>query len=591
MPLPATRPVSTPEPPRLRILPVPATPVPVREVRAADQPSPARFTWRAVFAAPRYSVPAALLLVGHQIGEALVPVIMGIAIDRAVATGDLGQLILWIAALAGVFLAFSFCYRMGSRLGFLAMDAVTHHLRMRLSDRLLDPRGSTGPTRLTGYSLSVATSDAERVGRAVLLGVWPAGELAAVVVGGGVLLVLAWPLGVAVLVGVPLLLFLLDRAGAPLRRRSATEQEMAARAAGRAADLMAGYRVVAGLGAGGEAARRYRDVSQDALEATLHAKRSQGTYVGALTLVTGLFVTGITVAAGLIAVNGGLSVGELITVVGLTQFLIAPLTNFATNAGAIWAAAQASAERALGVLTAPHALPAGEGTTRTDSAAPVPTVDQSPGDLVLDGLRVGGLEPIHEVVESGTTVAVLLDGADAEALADVLALRAAPVAGAVRLGALEVTGSPEPDVVRRHLLVAPHSADLVDGTVEENVVLEERTRGRRDAAARAAQCEDVLHALAQGWQTQVGEGGVRLSGGQRQRVALARALAQDPPVLVLHDPTTAVDSVTEAGIAAALREARAGRTTVLLTRSPVLSAVADVVIRPESLPADGEEAP
>ena len=98
------------------------------------------------------------------------------------------------------------------------------------------------------------------------------------------------------------------------------------------------------------------------------------------------------------------------------------------------------------------------------------------------------------------------------------------------------------------------------------------------AAIHAAALADVVETLPNGLSTRVGEGGAMLSGGQRQRVALARALAARPPILVLHEPTTAVDSVTEALIAARLRDVRRGASTLVVTTSPTLLAVADRVV-------------
>jgi putative ABC transport system ATP-binding protein len=99
-----------------------------------------------------------------------------------------------------------------------------------------------------------------------------------------------------------------------------------------------------------------------------------------------------------------------------------------------------------------------------------------------------------------------------------------------------------------------------------------------ERALVAAAADEVALALPHGTGTVLTERGRSLSGGQRQRVALARALACDPPVLVLHDPTTAVDPVTEARIAAGIRAARRGRTTLVVATSPALLAVADRVV-------------
>jgi putative ABC transport system ATP-binding protein len=129
------------------------------------------------------------------------------------------------------------------------------------------------------------------------------------------------------------------------------------------------------------------------------------------------------------------------------------------------------------------------------------------------------------------------------------------------------------------VLVAPHDADLFEQTLAENVAAAAAGAGVDvDAALAAAVADEVAAALPEGRDTKLAERGSSLSGGQRQRVALARALAADPVVLVLHDPTTAVDAATEARIATGLRELRRGRSTLVLTTSPALLAASDHVI-------------
>jgi len=517
----------------------PAEPVRTREIRVDERTTPRRLTLRVMTGARRYTVPAAALSVTHQLGEALVPVLMGVAIERAVSTGDVAQLVLWVALLAADFALLSFSWRFGSRLAELGTLVVQHQLRSMVSAHLLTRAPSRGASAAPGVALSLATSDVSRLSSAVAIGVYPVGQLAAVVFGGTVLLVISWPLGLAVLLGAPAVLWLTDRTGGSLRRRSGDEQEAAAAAAGEAADLMSGYRVLKGVHAEAEAGRRYRRASGVALESTLRARRAEGLFVGTMDLTTGLFVTAITVAAGILAVRGAIGIVELVTVVGLTQFLLEPLQSLARNAGTLWASANASAARLLELLREEPGPARGAGDDAVGPAGPV--AESLVAELAQD-------------VPGGELVAVAADARTARGLLDT-------IRGA-----------------RLDALVVPHEAHLFAGTVRENVALPGADADRVAAALDAAGCGELAEILPDGWDTPVGEGGASLSGGQRQRVALARALATDAPLLVLHDPTTAVDAVTEAAIADGLRRVRAGRRTVILTRSPALLQVADRVV-------------
>ena len=207
--------------------------------------------------------------------------------------------------------------------------------------------------------------------------------------------------------------------------------------------------------------------------------------------------------------------------------------------------------------------------------------------LEIEGLRTGVGPALDVRVEAGESVGIVVGtpGA-AEALLAVLAREAEPLGGRVLLGGTPLSGL-DPDGVRRVLHVARHDAPLFTGTIRDNIAFGHgrdvgdssgRDGDRVAVAARAADADQVAAVVPGGLDAPVGERGRALSGGQRQRVALARALATDAPALVLHDPTTAVDAVTETEIADRLHELRCGRTTVVLTTSPILLAAADRVI-------------
>ncbi|GEE03136.1 multidrug ABC transporter ATP-binding protein [Gordonia spumicola] len=527
--------------------------------------TPRALVLRTMWGANRYTIPAMILVVAHFVGEALVPVIMGLAIDRAVLAQDWSALWLWLGVLAVDFVMLSFTWRFGDRMAVYALNVIEHQFRMRVTDRMLDPAGTDGPARLPGTALSIATSDVARLSRAVLLAVFPVGEAASVVVAGVILLWISWPLGVAVLLGAPEMFWILDRAGAPLRRRTEQQQESVGLAAGTAGDLVAGFRVLKGIGADAEAARRYREASGRARDHAIAAMRTEGAYVALLQTVSSIFVIAVGLAAGVMAVDGRLGLGQLITVVGLTQFIMGPLNAIGTNFGAVWNGAVPSAARVLSVLQAGPGVRAGD-------------LDAPSGPLAVTGLP--DLPDVH-VPERGLTV-ITTDQTTTRVLASALAREDSDAGVSVRVGGVELDRL-DHDAGRSSVRVVPHTPHLFEGTVVENIAAVVGDDDRRDErvtrAVFAAACDDVAAVLPDGLDTPVGEAGHMLSGGQRQRVALARALAADSAFLVLTDPTTAVDSVTEATVVDRVRAARADAATVVFTAAPAWTAAADTVVR------------
>ncbi|RZT85096.1 putative ABC transport system ATP-binding protein [Pseudonocardia sediminis] len=529
---------------------------------------PGRRVLRGSVAAQRGTVSAAaVLFCGHQAGEALVPVLVGVVIDEAVTTGDPVALALWLGVLGLDFLMLSFSYRWGARRAWLADIRADQRLRMMLTVRVLDPRGGAEAGRPPGELVAIATADAKRVG--VVNFVLPLGiaSLAALGVAAVSLLVISVPLGLLILLGTPPLLYLVGLLGRPLESRSEREQERAAEASGVAADLVAGVRVLTGLGAGPAAVARYCATSRGALAATLRATRAQAGYSGAVLAANGLFLALVALVGGRLALDGAITVGGLVAAVGLAQFLVEPMETLGW-VNAKLAQARASAGRIAAVLAAEPAV--------GDGGRPVPAV--VPGALTVRGLTHGPLHGVDLDVAAGEHVGVLAtDPGDAVALLACLGREADPEHGTVELDGTAL-GEHPPRAARAAVLVCAHDAVLFAGTFDDNVRAAAAPGADPAPALAAAAADQVAAALPEGGHTAVAEQGASLSGGQRQRVALARALAAGPPVLVLHDPTTALDPVTEALVADGVRALRDGRTTVVVTSSPALLARTDRVV-------------
>ncbi|OZV77022.1 ABC transporter permease [Micromonospora echinospora] len=518
----------------------------------------------------------------YQLCAALVPVLIGVVVDRAVATGDVGALLIWITVLALVYLVLVVTYRHGARRLQRAIAEEGHRLRVEVAARILDPR-VLRTDRPTGDLLAISNTDADYT--SYLLDHIPriTSALVAVTVSAVTLLLISAPLGLTVLVAIPIVLAVLNLTAPLIARRVKEQQDQAGRATALATDLVTGLRPLRGIGAQDTGAERYRQVSRHSLAATLRASRTQNGYLSAATTLSALLTGGIAIMAGWFALTGRITVDQFITVIGSAQFLIEPFGVLSVVPS--WtAAARGAADRVAAVTQA--------GVTLPPPAA-------APGgiecDLRLTDVTYGPLAGLDLHVRPGEFVGVVADRpADAEALARVLAVPDS-YKGDILLGG-ERLETVDRGRARRLLHTEPHRTDLFTGTLTSNIAIHDDHGGRLAEALRAAAADEVAHLHPEGLHMPVTERGANLSGGQRQRVAFARALLAGPPLLVLHDPTTAVDAVTEQAMADGIRALRHGPGacygTVVITSSPTLLAAADrvVFIGDGSVTAEGSHA-
>jgi putative ABC transport system ATP-binding protein len=272
------------------------------------------------------------------------------------------------------------------------------------------------------------------------------------------------------------------------------------------------------------------------------------------------------IAAGWRVIIGEVSVGELVAVVGLAVFLSEPIATVVAITATL-AQSLASARRVAAFTAAPQLLPA--GSSDVDAGAPL---------LQLAGFRAKGLPPIDLRVGRGEFVAIAVaDAADADALVAAVAGESTDYRGELSVGGAD-RSQLSLAAAHRAMLVSPHDVDLFTGTIRSNICTRYADGVDLDAVLGASAVTELVDLWPEGLDHVVAAGGTNLSGGQRQRIALARALAAAPPLLVLVEPTTAVDAVTEAGIAAELKRLRSADSTVVVTASPAFLAIADRVL-------------
>ncbi|WP_137990758.1 ABC transporter transmembrane domain-containing protein [Streptomyces vilmorinianum] len=420
-----------------------------------------------------------------------------------------------------------------------------------------------------GEVVAVSTGDVEKIGWFVeALSRFAAAALTLIAVCVG-LVVYQPALGVVVALGVPVLalaaLPLLPRA----TRRADVQREKAGKATELASDTVAGLRVLRGIGGEELFLTRYRRASQEVRRAAVRSARMWALIAAIQVLLPGVLLIVVVAYGAWLALDGTITVGELVTVYGAVALTHHPLRNFEEIAMA-FSFSRPSAKRAARVLSLTRT------TTATDAHDKAAT-----GDL-YDPLT-GLLAP------AGRFTAVVCGDPDAAGrLADRLGGHPTEASGrhtSVLLGGVPLDEL-DLDSARTAVLVQDKDPVLLSGTLRELLDVPSSGAVTAEDALAAAQCGDVLDALAQAsvdtdgdpMRTRITERGRSLSGGQRQRLALARSLVTDPQVLVLDEPTSAVDSHTEARVSAGVHRLREGRTTVVLASSPLLLDRADRVL-------------
>ena len=524
-----------------------------------------------------------------------VPMALGRAIDDGVVAGDATALAGWLAlvALAYVVRAAAQTARMQTNVGAAVSE---HDLRVQALERIIAPEGIGGPPRLPGDLLAVLVTDVRTVSRSFIALTSIPGNVVTLF---GSLIAMAlingW-LVLATVCTIPLLILLSVKGVAPVKRSTRRERRAEAAVAGSAADLTSGLRVIQGLSAARRATARFRVASREGLAATLRTRRVKGVYTGTVNASVGVFITVLTVLAGWLTLDGRISVGSLVTVVGLAQTLGPPLRALGVDTATMLANAHASGDRFCELHDSPVAWqvhPDDEHPTSTDrpdgssrinssespngcpDANPTgnPTHSDSPPLHTPVHLHVQVEDPSLQLdVPPGAHLGIVAPQQVCDALAQAIVHGSHTLLNGVPASQLS------PARKRALVLVAPRSPELFDDTVQANIMLGSTRDDMLDVVVRAAALDTTIAELPHGLQTGVGEGGRHVSGGQRQRLALARALIHAPDGLVLIDPTTSIDAATTAAIAERMGELRAGRTTLIATTSPALLDRMDEVV-------------
>jgi ATP-binding cassette subfamily B protein len=445
--------------------------------------------------------------------------------------------------------------------GQLSLD-VQHDLRTELFASLTRLDGARQDQLHTGQIVSRSISDLNMIQG--LLGMLPMllGSLLMFVLAVIVMAILSPLLTLVGLAVGPALLALSIASRRRLFPANWDAQQQAANVAGTVEGAVTGVRVVKGFGQEGQEVRRLERVSTALYAARVRAVRLMARYNPALSAVPALGQVGVLALGGWLAIRGSIQLGTFLAFSTYLAQMVGPVRAL-TGLITLGQQARASVIRVFEVIDSRPVI-----TEKPDAAA----LPAGTPDIVLDDVRFGYLpsEPVLRGlslrVGAGQTMAVVGTSGSGKSTLSLLLPRFYDVsAGAIRVGGHDVRDLTL-DSLRAAIGMVMEESFLFSSTVRENIAYgrPDATEEQVVAAARAAEADEFIRELPDGYDTVVGEKGLTLSGGQRQRVALARALITDPAILVLDDATSAIDARVEAQIHATLRRVMAGRTTLLI---------------------------
>ncbi len=530
--------------------------LPLADPGTPDLRSASRYLWWIISSQAAAVGGAIAFGIIWMVAQAVMPAIIGRAIDEGVRVPDRAALIGWAGALlaVGVVQAAAGVVRHRYSVG-MWLNAAYRTVQL-VSDKSTQLGATLNKRVATGEVVSVGANDIANIGNSVDVLGRAAGSIVAFFVVAGLLLASSVELGLIVLIGVPLLMVCVGPLLRPLQRRNMHAREMQGDLNNRASDIVGGLRVLRGIGGEEVFHRRYVAESERVRKAGVEVGRLQSALDALQVLLPGIFVVFVVWLGARFAMRGVITPGELVAFYGYATFLLLPLRT-ATEFANKMIRAHVAAGRVIKILRLQPEI--------DDPTEPRP---EPSGNELVD-------HQVGLVAREGEITAVVSDDmAVSAALADRLG-RYAP--GDVTLGGVPLDALPRA-VVRRRIVVNDTATALFSGRLHDTLDVSGRSDPAAvEAAVHTASAEDVIDALPEGLDALVEERGRSFSGGQRQRVALARALLTDADVLVLVEPTSAVDAHTEARIAQRLRQHRKGRTTVIASLSPLLLDEVDTV--------------
>ena len=527
----------------------------VRSRHEAASPGGMRALWRALAYLRSYRRAAAgafLALLVVTAANLVAPQLIRLAIDRGLAGRRWSVVLVAVGGLVAVALARGLCSFLQGYLAERASQGVAYDLRNALFERIERLSFSYYDRVQTGQLVTRLTNDVEQIRQFAGNGIVQLAAATIMLAGSTVLLLaLNWRLALVALATMPVILTLIVRFVRSIGPLFREVQQTLGRLNTILQEDLAGMRVIRAFVREDDEIARYRAANDALLDKNLQAMRMFSSNFPLVFFFANLGTLAIIWYGGLQTMGGQLSIGELIAFNTYLSFLLQPVLTIGFLSAGI-SRAGASSLRIFEILDAPL-----EVHDALD-ARPLPPirgrVDFKDVHFRYPSSEREILRGISVTVEPGQTVAILgTTGSGKSTLVNLLPRFYDVTAGSVAIDGYDVRTVTLASL-RSQIGIVLQEALLFSGSVRDNIAYgkPDATLEEVEAAARAAQADEFIRTLPQGYDTIVGERGVGLSGGQRQRIAIARALLIDPRLLILDDSTSAVDAGTEVLIQEAL---------------------------------------
>ena len=379
----------------------------------------------------------------------------------------------------------------------------------------------------------------------------------------GVILYQNWKLAGLSLIVIPLSALSMVRVGKRLKRLATSGQEQLGDLSSTLQEMLSGIRMVKAFGREEAEAQRFEARNRKVLSTTLKSNQVWSLGHSQMEIIGVIGVAAIIWYGGYLVIHDAMTPGAFFSFMAALFMAYTPIRKLSGSNNLVQQAL-AAAERVFDVLDLK--------TEHAHNSGTVPLVEINQAiefqgvSLRYENHTIPALADINLVIRPGEVIALVgSSGSGKTSLVSLLPRFYEPTAGRILLDGLPIT-SYEPRSLRSHIGIVSQDVFLFDETVRTNIAFGSSGSGQAEIeqAAKLAYAHDFILRLPEGYDTMIGERGVKLSGGERQRLAIARAILRDPPVMILDEATSALDTESERIVQLALANLMKNRTTLVI---------------------------